>query len=288
MPYPVPPTSLVPMRRSLLLTSLAIALVARPAAAQATLTTDASLVGSFVWRGLTFVNRPVVQGDLGLAAPLLGGTVSSGIWANAEPADYTGATALRMVQAGKRGPAVTVLAPWADWTVATGRLATTVGGTAYWYPRASTGFLYAETFNTSEIYAKVAVTAPLSPRLAIYQDVRKVKGTYAEASVAQPLAAFVPAAKRIALSLGATVGASWGEQPKGAETWLYAHDGLAYVDLSASGAVALRAVTVAPTIHLVFDHDEATQLDDALGAVAKRKVWAGATLSWARALGTAK
>jgi len=259
----------------------AAALLALPAnlraqtadAPPASIVADAYLDGAYVWRGITFTNRPVVQADVALNVVTRPGTISGGVWANAEPRDYTGAHDIRLIAPGHAGPAVTALTTWFDLTHTAGRLASTVGVTSYWYP-SITG--YAAQFNSSEIYGRLALATALSPRLAVYMDVEKVRGAYVEASVTAP----VPVGAHT-LSLGATAGASAGQAVAHNQSAYFARNGVAFGDLSATTAFALRGVSLAPTLHVLLDRDPWTRVTALDGATHAVKSWVGVTASWA-------
>ena len=253
-------------------------------AAQAVVTANLYANSAFVWRGVTFAGRPVVQADLGLALPVVGGTVSGGVWLNGEPADYTSGRAITMVATGRGGPALTAIAPWLDYTRPMGRVTSTFGVTTYAYP-AITGF--APAFNTTELYARLALAAPLSPRVSVNHDLRKVRGAYVEGALAQamPLGRRM-ATRGIGVTLGATAGWSAGQGPNGTQTAYFGHEGLAFVDATASAALPIgHGLSVAPTLHLSFGRDSLARVQDLTGHSRTFKPWLGVAASWSHALG---
>jgi hypothetical protein len=58
------------------------------AQAQATVGVDASLFSSYVWRGLTFTNKPVLEPDLYVTIPAGNASFTLGGWANLDLGKY--------------------------------------------------------------------------------------------------------------------------------------------------------------------------------------------------------
>ena len=72
--------------------------------------------------------------------------------------------------------------PWAEVSVPAGKLTLTGGALLYVFPNTA-GFTSGS--NTVEVYARAALDASLSPKLAVWYDVDKIGGAYLEASIAQ-------------------------------------------------------------------------------------------------------
>ncbi len=71
------------MKRVLVLAgALAAVAAATPASAQTTLGLDVGGFSSYVWRGLTYTNKPVIQPDLYVTIPVGKASVTAGGWAN--------------------------------------------------------------------------------------------------------------------------------------------------------------------------------------------------------------
>jgi uncharacterized protein (TIGR02001 family) len=266
------------MNRSLLSAALA-ALLAAPAAAQLTVTANAGAASTYVWRGLTFTNRPVAQGDLSLALPLAGGTLSGGAFANAEAGAYAGAQHFSMNAHDAAG--ITEVDVWAEYGRALGPASLAAGVVAYRFPNAN-GFT--DAFNTTEVYARATWSSALSPTVSVYQDVGKVNGTYAEASVTHPVAL----TRGLTLTLGALAGTSRGMSPdEGSDdNPVFGADGATHADLWVTAPFRAGRLTIAPTAHLVLARDVATRYT----APTERhdaKAWFGAKVTWGRALGRA-
>lgn len=263
------------MRRSFLsAASLAALLAAAPAAAQATVTANVALNSAYFWRGITFSNRPVVQADVSLAVPVLGGSLAGGAWANYEPGTYAKPRDISMN--AEDGPDVTEVDLWAEYAYDFGATSVAAGVLAFRFPNES-GFT--EDLNTTEVYGRLAVDGPLSPSFTVYRDVDKVIGTYAEGSVSQSVAL----SDWTTITLGALAGASWGHTPDESENANYARDGLTHVDLYVSAPFTSGRVTITPTAHVVLGNDPVTRVS-APGQESEVKTWIGARVTWGAAL----
>lgn len=262
---------------------LGLVATARPAAAQATIGWDAGLFSSYVWRGITYTSKPVIQPDLYVTIPLSAASLTAGVWANVEPGKYNGTNDIS--EGG--GIASPDLAEWDWWAEigGTAGLATlTAGATGYQFPN-DAGFT--KIFNTTEVYGKVALAVPsINPKLSVYYDVDKVKGAYFEGSVSHgfPLTPAVP------LNIGVLAGLSAGQEintSKPTEFFNFAKSGLTHVDISASTSFAAGPLSIAPVIHGVIGHDDATKYSNATNFPKSFKLWGGATISWSHSLGAA-
>ena len=65
---------------------------ATPAAAQVTVGADLGLFSDYVWRGITYTNKFVLQPDVYLTIPTGPASFTAGGWFNIEPGKYDGAT----------------------------------------------------------------------------------------------------------------------------------------------------------------------------------------------------
>jgi hypothetical protein len=242
--------------------------------AQLSTTVNVAAHSSWVWRGVTFTSRPVVQGDASVTRTTRRGTVTVGLWANAEPMEYDGPTDVSLVVTGHAGPALTAWSPWIEGSRTAGPLAITLGAAGYFYP-ALTGL--ASAYNTGEAYVRLAATVPLAPRLALYRDVAKVRGTYAELGASHT----IDLGASRSLTVGATtqVSVSQGPTPGVARTVYFAHNGIVAHDVSFGASLPFGEVALAPVVHVSLNRDGATRLRTRADAV-PAKVWGGVSLSW--------
>ena len=58
-----------------------------------------------------------------------------------------------------------------------------------------------------EIYGKLALETPLSPKVSVYYDVDKIKGLYVEGSISHSVAA----SEKVSVDLGALAGFNAGQ-----------------------------------------------------------------------------
>ncbi len=262
---------------------LAAAGVAAPLAGQGTapttVTADAAVATSWVWRGVTFANHPVAQAALVVASGAAGGTLTLAAWANAEIGTAQGPHDITMLPAPHGGPALTGTAVWAEYARdARPGLGLAAGVTGYVYP-AKTGF--AEGYNTAELYARLALPGALAPRLTVYQDVRRVQGAYAEGSVSHAVG---PAPHPV--TVGVQAGLNLGQGPAVGQSAYFTRAGLTHVDVSATRTWTVAGVGVAPAVHVQRSVDGAARLT-AADRRSNWKLWGGLTLTHARRLGAA-
>ena len=270
------------MKRSIVvgagLLAAGLCLSPSPAAGQATIGWDAAVLNAYVWRGVTYTNKPVFQPDVWVSIPVSTASVTVGGWANIDIGKYDGATDL--VESG--GTSAFNFAEfdyWAEIGVPAGIATLTAGVTGYFFPNPQSSGGFWSTFNTTEIYGKVALGVPLSPKLAVWYDVDKVKGAYFEGSVAHsvPLGA-------ASLNLGLLAGLSAGQGVKAGEFANFAKNDITHVDLSASIPFSAGPLTIAPSAHAVWLNDDFTKFTNAANSK-DFKAWFCITISWSHDLG---
>jgi uncharacterized protein (TIGR02001 family) len=258
---------------------------ASPAAAQ-TVGADLGVFSSYVWRGLTLTNKPVAQPDLYLTFPAGKASVTLGGWANIDLGKYDGTNDISE-SGGLSAFNFAEFDPWAEISFPVGEKVTLTGGaTAYIYPN-DAGLTSA--FNTVELYAKAAFATVLSPKLAMWYDVDKVKGAYFEGSISHSL----PLGEKNSLSLGALAGFNAGQDadldadgnPR-ADFFNFADDGFTHLDLSAGLPLTAGVFSITPAFHVVVNGDDATKITS-LNKTHDVKFWGGATISWSKSYGAA-
>ena len=267
------------MKRALVLGgALAALVVASPAAAQVTVGADAALFSSYVWRGLHFTSKPVIQPDLYVTVPVGKASFTAGGWGNVEIGKYDGANDISE-GGGLAGPDFAEFDWWGELAVPVGLLTVTPGVTGYVYPNKG-GLTKAN--NTIEVYTKLALGTVLSPKVNLYYDVDKIKGLYVEGSLSHgvPLGAST-------LTVGGLVGFSAGQEinsSKPTESANFKDSGLTHIDLFASAGFSAGSLTFTPSIHLVHGNDEFTKFTS-LNKKHDVKLWGGVTISWSKAFG---
>jgi hypothetical protein len=272
------------MLRRKLLGAVLLAVVtsasARTAQAQATVGADLGLFSGYVWRGISFTNRPVGQPNAYVAIPAGKTTVTVGGWANVDLGRYDDSDDFSQ-SGGVSSFNVAEFDPWAEVSVPAGKATLTGGVVGYIFPN---DFGVTEDFNTWEVYGKVGLAVPLSPKLAVYYDVDKVNGAYIEGSVAHS----VPLGS-VSLALGALAGLSAGQAEADDPDELnnFAENGFTHLDLSAGVPFSAGIFTLTPVLHFVVNGDEFTKFTSP-GEENDVKLWGGLTISWSRAFGASE
>ena len=253
-----------------------------PLAGQVVVTSDAGVFNNYTWRGVTLTNKLVVQPDAYLTVPAGRGAAVLGAWGNIDAGRYDDPVNDFSEGGGTAGFDATEIDVWAEYGHPLGSTFTgTLGGLLYLFPNAAG--LTNEINRTFEVYGKLQATGlPLTPKVAAYLDVAKVKGLYLETSVAHTLGGI----KGFPITFGALAGWSTGEAPNPddvTEIANFASDGLTHVDLSATGALAAGPVTLAPTAHLVIPSNGLADFTKP-GVTHDVKGWLGLTLTWSKPL----
>ena len=174
------------MLRAKLLAAAVLVMTASASAgtarAQATVGADLGLFSGYVWRGISVTNRPVGQPNLYVAFPAGNASVTVGGWANVDLGRYDDTDDFSQ-SGGVSGLNLSEFDPWAELSVPVGKATLTGGVVGYVFPN---DFGATDDFNTWEVYGKVGLGVPLSPKLAVYYDFDKVNGAYIEGRVAHP------------------------------------------------------------------------------------------------------
>jgi hypothetical protein len=254
-----------------------------PAAAQ-TVGADLGLFSSYVWRGLSLTNKPVAQPDLYVTFPAGPASITFGGWANIDLGKYDDPDDDFSESGGESAFNFAEFDPWAEVSFPAGPKATlTAGATAYIYPN-DAGFT--SDANTVEIYAKAAFDVPLSPKVAVWYDVDKIKGAYFEGSISHTL----PASEKVSVVLGALAGFSAGQgvpdDPDSDESFNFSDNGFTHLDISAGVPFSAGALSFTPALHLVINGDDFVKLTSPT-TDSDAKLWGGVTISWSKSYGAA-
>jgi hypothetical protein len=265
---------------------LMLSLGASRSEAQVSLGADASLFSSYVWRGLTLSGKPVLQPDLYLTAPIGPTSLTVGGWSNIELGKYDPPDISE--SNGQASFDLTEFDWWAELAITAGPATITPGATGYIYPNPKGSSLIDETSNTTEIYAKFALSTFLSPKLNVYYDVDFIKGAYIEASVSHGF----PLTPALPLQIGALAGFSAGQEVNNSdpnEGANFNKSGLTHLDFSASLPISAGPVSITPAFHFVVNNDDFTKITkytSSGGTNSKdTKIWGGVTISWSKDFG---
>ncbi len=256
-----------------------------PARAQATFGVDLDLFSSYVWRGLTLTNKPVLEPGLWVSFPAGNASITAGGWANIDLGRYDDASDISE-SGGTSAFNLAEFDPYAEVSFPAGNATLTGGLTGYIYPNDDPGLT--SDFNTWEIYGKAGLDVPLSPELSVYYDIDKIKGAYIEANISHSLAA----SETVSIDLGAAAGFSAGQdanlddlgEPQ-EEFFNFAENGFTHLDLSAGVPFTVGVFSITPVIHFVINGDELTKItsfDETTGFPNSKdaKIWGGVSLSW--------
>jgi hypothetical protein len=259
-----------------------------PARAQTEVGADVGLFSSYVWRGLSLTNKPVLEPAVYLSIPLGSASITLGGWSNIDIGKYDNLANDKAESGGSSAFNFAEFDPYAEVSFTVGKATLTGGVTGYIYPNSATApndfGLITKDFNTVEIYGKGSLDAPLSPSVSIYYDVDKIKGAYIEAGVSHSF----PASEKVSVNLGALAGFSAGQGVNDSdptEFSNFAGDGLTHVDLSGGLSFSAGALSFEPALHLVIDSDEATKVTSPTSLDKDVKLWGGVTIGWSKALG---
>ncbi len=253
-----------------------------PLAAQATIGVDVAGFSSYVWRGLTYTNKPVIQPDVYVTFPLSTASLTIGGWANIDAGKYADANNDISESGGASAFNLAEFDWWAEIGYTVSKATLTAGATGYLFPNplsscAATAYLcYTKEANTTEVYGKVAFSAPLNPKLAAWYDINKIKGLYVEGSVSHG----IPLGPKT-LTIGALAGWTGGQQTgTSGKSANFFGSGLTHVDLSASLGLSAGSLSITPSVHGIIGSDEWTKITKPSATDTKFKVWGGVTLSW--------
>jgi len=248
------------------------------AGAQATVGADLGLFSGYIWRGISVTNRPVGQPNLYAAFPVGNASVTVGGWANVDLGRYDDTDDFSQ-SGGVSSFNVSEFDPWAEVSVPVGKATVAGGVVGYVFPN---DFGATDDFNTWEVYGKVGLSVPLSPKLAVYYDFDKVNGAYVEGTVGHS----VPLGS-VSINLGALAGLSAGQAESDSPDELnnFFENGFTHLDLSAGVPLSVGIFSITPVVHFLVNGDEVTKFTSP-GDEGDVKLWGGLTISWSRALGT--
>jgi hypothetical protein len=273
------------MKRAMVLAGVLASLAAgNPAAAQVTLGWDVAGFSSYVWRGLSLTNKPVLEPDLYLTVPVGKASVTAGGWSNIDLGKYSSTTSDISESGGVSAFNLAEFDWWGEVGIPVGLLTITPGATGYIYPNKGCTACLTKANNTTEVYAKLALGTVLSPKVNVYYDVDKIKGAYIEGSISHGF----KVSPAFTLNLGALAALSEGQEintSKPSELFNFNKSGLTHVDLSASSSFSAGAVSITPALHFVINHDKFTKVTKPTALDSGVKLWGGVTLSWSKAFG---
>ena len=256
---------------------------AREASAQAEVGAQLDLFSAYVWRGVTYTNKPVAQPDVWISFPAGNASITAGGWANVELGKYDDPDDDLSESGGLSAFNVAEFNPYAEVSFSAGKAALTGGVIGYLFPNdlddAPNGGLDSES-NTWEVYGTVGFDLPLAPELSVYYDFDKVQGVYVEGGVSHS----VPLGESHTLDLGGLVGLNLGQGfSEDAESFNFDDHGLTHLDFSAGVPLTAGAFSITPLLHLQVSADDATKFHSPSGDGSDVKLWGGVSIGWANA-----
>lgn len=238
---------------------------------QVTVSADLAANSSYIWRGTTMTNRPVLQPDIVATFVRGGWTLLAAASANVEPSRYADPEH-DISERGGTAAGIAEIDLWAELTRAAGTAQFTVGAQRYTFPN-SAGLVAAQ--NTFEVYARASVATVLAPAVQLWVDTWRVRGAYAELSIAHDVRVGATSLHFAALE-GYNVSETYSPETN---QGYFGRAGFTHSDLSVSGAVPLGALTATPSVHVIVAADPRVRT---VSPVSGRdsKVWAGISLGW--------
>jgi hypothetical protein len=263
-----------------------LAAPARAARAQTEIGAQLDLFSAYVWRGVTYTNKPVAQPDVYVSFPAGNASITAGGWANIEIGSYDDPNDDFSESGGLSAFNIAEFNPYAEVSFSTGNAALAGGIIGYIFPNdldaAPNGGLDSES-NTWEVYGIVGFDVPLAPELSLYYDFDKVKGAYLEGGVSHS----VPLGESHTLDLGGLVGLSLGQGiSEDDPSFNFEDDGLTHVDFSAGVPLTAGVFSITPVVHFQINGDEITKFHSPSGDGSDLKLWGGVSIGWSNAVET--
>ena len=262
-------------------TALGILLAAptRVVHAQTEIGAQVDLFSSYVWRGVSLTNKPVLQPDLWASFPAGNASITVGGWANIDIGKYDGDDDISE-SGGLSAFNFAEFNPYAEVSFGTGKATLTGGIIGYIYPNDTDNGLNSD-FNTWEVYGKVGFDVPFAPEISLYYDIDKVNGAYLEAAGSHSL----PLGENHTLDLGALIGLNAGQnfEEDSEDTPNFLDNGLTHLDFSAGVPLTAGVFSITPLLHFQISIDEfakATSLADESDV----KLWGGVSIGWSNAV----
>ncbi len=260
-----------------------LAAPARAAHGQAEIGAQLDLFSSYVWRGITYTNKPVAQPDLWVSFPAGNASVTVGGWGSIDIGKYDDPANDRSESGGLSAFNFAEFNPYAEVSVAVDKATLTGGVVGYIYPNDLTDApiegLDSES-NTWELYGKVGFDVLLAPELSIYYDIDKINGAYFEGAISHS----VPLGAAHSLDLGAAIGLNAGQGIGSDPSFNFEDDGLTHLDFSAALPLTAGAFSFTPVLHFQINGDEITKFQSPGSDGSDVKLWGGVSIGWSNAV----
>ncbi len=243
---------------------------------------DLAFRSRYEWRGVTRSSGWVAQPDAFLALQKNASFLTAGVWTNVDLSSRAGLS-LPQRWFGEGDAWLEAATSLEHWNLG--------GGWTIYRFRSIAANRGAPIVNTSEVFARVEFEGvPVAPRLAVWHDVDRIKGTYLEGSLRLQVPVwantFFPGGSLFITALGGYSAGQEQNPTNPAQGFYFANQGLAFVDLSVSttiGYLTMGPANLAGHIegHFQFNRDPLTKRAD-VGPADQNEVlksWVGVSLS---------
>jgi len=235
--------------------------LAAAARAQVEVGGDLTLASAYLWRGVTVVNRPILQPSLYATRPLGPLAVTGSLWSNIELGRYDGSSDISET-GGTSAFNVAEIDPSLELGLPIGEHSLALGVDGFVYPN---GAGYTSADNAAEIYLRLDVALPGEPSLGWWRDVTAIDGSYFEASLSHSFALREDLALELACAAGFSLSQGENLRSDGSvrRPGNFAEDGFTHWEGGATLAFSWRELTIAPSLSLVVGSDPWTKYSSA-------------------------
>lgn len=276
------------MRPAFLLV-LASTVLAQRTVAQFAAGASATLANRYLWRGVTRVAGPVLQPSAWLGARAQATELSASLWGDLE---LRGAGATELTDRGTGRSGLGELDLELALARELGWLALSGGWIRYTFHGDTTAGGRGTGRNTSELYLRAQWRHPaVTPGLATFCDLERVRGCYLEAELALPVVVTPESRPALVIALYPSAGWSLGQgvnADASEQAANFAGSGLTHVDLPLGVHLQFSGPVLEPAIalqaHAQWNRDGATRTTDAAGGSTRIKLWLEASVSVAAGL----
>jgi hypothetical protein len=196
---------------------------------------DVTWNSKYVWRGINFVDDPVLQPSLWLSCC----NFTAGVWGSMETTDVN-----EMPGGDERAMKFTEVDLYLSYTKQFGPACVTAGVGDYLYPNTDYN-------STAELSLVAAFGVPLTPVLSLYRDIKEADGLYTSLGVSQAIPGVWQVSDAIAVSapvLSASIG--YGNSLHNAFYYWYADAALGDMTVNASVPISVgSSLYITPAAH---------------------------------------
>ncbi len=247
---------------ALVAVSLAAGVVATAAAGSLTGYVDLTLNSKYVWRGINFVDDPVLQPSAWLSWK----GFTAGVWGSMELTD------VNEVEGGdERAMKFTEADLYLMYTSQLGPACVTLGVGDYTYPNTDCN-------STAELSLAAALGYPLTPTISMYRDIKEADGLYTSLGISQAVPGTLQVSEAVAVS-GPVLSASIGYGNSLHNAFYYWHPEAAMGDMTLNANLPVSfgsSLYLTPAAHysMLLDGDVKDLFEE------DTQFWGGASLTY--------